>query len=117
MLGLGLIGLFAVTQTGIALLAITRFDASFKQIADTKEALNRANIMSSTEETTDINPLRQSLEAELAKADVSDTELRAHVISLTSSRTFRPHIRRAHKSALDVFQATPLPTGSRYFPR
>jgi uncharacterized protein involved in exopolysaccharide biosynthesis len=54
-----------------------------KQIADTKEALHRANIMSSTEETTDINPLRQSLEAELAKADVSDTELRAHVISLT----------------------------------
>ena len=54
-----------------------------KQIADTKEALNRANIMSSTEETTDINPLRQSLEAELAKADVSDTELRAHVSSLT----------------------------------
>jgi len=54
-----------------------------KQIADTKEALNRANIMSSTEETTDINPLRQSLEAELAKADVSDTELRAHVASLT----------------------------------
>jgi len=54
-----------------------------KQIADTKEALNRANIMSSTEETTDVNPLRQSLEAELAKADVSGTELRAHIISLT----------------------------------
>jgi hypothetical protein len=30
MLGLGLVGLFAVTQTGIALLAIRRFDASFK---------------------------------------------------------------------------------------
>jgi len=35
MTGLGLIGLFAVTQTCVAILAITRFDASFKQIADT----------------------------------------------------------------------------------
>ncbi len=53
-----------------------------RQIADTKDALNRANSLSSTEETTDVNPLRQSLEAELAKAVVSDTELRVHVASL-----------------------------------
>jgi uncharacterized protein involved in exopolysaccharide biosynthesis len=31
-----------------------------------------------------VNPLRQSLEAELAKAEVSDTELRVHVASLTT---------------------------------
>jgi len=55
-----------------------------KQIADTKNALDRANTLSSTEETTDVNPLRQSLEAELAKAEVSDSELRVHLASLTT---------------------------------
>lgn len=55
-----------------------------KQIADTKNALDRANDMSSTEETTDVNPLRQSLEAEFAKAEVSETELRVHLASLTA---------------------------------
>src|SRR5258706_5455227 len=54
-----------------------------KQIADTKGALERANRLSSTEETTDVNPLRQSIEAELAKAEVSATEYRAHIASLT----------------------------------
>ena len=53
-----------------------------KQIADTRAALERTNTQSSTEETTDVNPLRQSLEAELAKAAVADTEARAHAASL-----------------------------------
>ncbi len=53
-----------------------------KQIADTKAALSRADTMSSTEETTDVNPLRQSLEAELAKAEVADAEYRSRAASL-----------------------------------
>jgi uncharacterized protein involved in exopolysaccharide biosynthesis len=53
-----------------------------KQIADTKSALGQADRMSSTEETTDVNPLRQSLEADLAKAEVSDTEYRSRAASL-----------------------------------
>jgi uncharacterized protein involved in exopolysaccharide biosynthesis len=53
-----------------------------KQIADTKTALSNADKMSSTEETTDVNPLRQSLEAELAKAEVADTEFRSRSASL-----------------------------------
>jgi uncharacterized protein involved in exopolysaccharide biosynthesis len=48
-----------------------------KQIADTKAALDRSNAIVSTEETTDVNPLRQSLEGELAKAEVTDRETRA----------------------------------------
>jgi uncharacterized protein involved in exopolysaccharide biosynthesis len=56
-----------------------------KQIADTKAALERANSISSTEETTDVNPLRQSLEGELAKAEVTGTETRAHIASLSSA--------------------------------
>lgn len=53
-----------------------------KQIADTKAALDRSNNLATTEETTDVNPLRQSLEAELAKAQVVDTETRTHAASL-----------------------------------
>jgi uncharacterized protein involved in exopolysaccharide biosynthesis len=53
-----------------------------KQIADTKAALGHADTMSSTEETTDVNPLRQSLEAELAKAEVADAEFRSRAAFL-----------------------------------
>jgi uncharacterized protein involved in exopolysaccharide biosynthesis len=53
-----------------------------KQIADTKAALESANRLSSTEETTDVNPLRQSIEAELAKSEVATTEQRVHLASL-----------------------------------
>lgn len=54
-----------------------------QQIADTKAALAKANSMIATEETTDVNPLRQSLEAELAKAEVADAEYRARSASLS----------------------------------
>jgi uncharacterized protein involved in exopolysaccharide biosynthesis len=54
-----------------------------RQIADTRTALGRADAMSSTEETTDVNPLRQSLEGELAKAQVADAEYRSRADSLT----------------------------------
>jgi uncharacterized protein involved in exopolysaccharide biosynthesis len=49
-----------------------------QQIADTRAALERTAAQSSKEETTDVNPLRQSLEAELAKAQVADAEARTH---------------------------------------
>jgi uncharacterized protein involved in exopolysaccharide biosynthesis len=52
------------------------------QMSDTKAALGRANQMSSAEETTDVNPLRQSLDAELAKAELNDTEYRTRAASL-----------------------------------
>ena len=54
-----------------------------QQIADTRKALAAANVQSEKEETTDVNPLRQSLEAELAKAQLAETEYRSRVASLT----------------------------------
>ncbi len=48
-----------------------------QQIADTRSALERASRLTSTEETTDVNPLRQSLTAELAQAELNANTLQA----------------------------------------
>jgi polysaccharide biosynthesis protein PslE len=48
-----------------------------KQIADTQTALKQANASISTEQTSDVNPLRQSAEAELAKARIEDAQFDA----------------------------------------
>jgi len=48
-----------------------------QQIADTKVAMEGANSLSATEEATDVNPLRSSLEAELAKNESNSSGLRA----------------------------------------
>lgn len=53
-----------------------------KQIADTKAALAATDGLVATEETTDVNPLRQSLEGDLAKATVAEAEAVAHITSL-----------------------------------
>jgi uncharacterized protein involved in exopolysaccharide biosynthesis len=53
-----------------------------QQIADTKASLQNAGRMMSTEETTDVNPIRQSLETELAKSEVAEIENRARIASL-----------------------------------
>ena len=53
-----------------------------QQIADTKAALQNADRMISTEETTDVNPIRQTLEAELAKSELAETENRVHMANL-----------------------------------
>jgi len=53
-----------------------------QQIADTRKALAAANGQNSKEETTDVNPLRQSLEADLAKAELAETEYRSRAASL-----------------------------------
>ncbi len=53
-----------------------------QEIANTKAALQNAGRMASTEETTDVNPLRQSLEAELAKTQVAEKEEQVHIANL-----------------------------------
>jgi uncharacterized protein involved in exopolysaccharide biosynthesis len=53
-----------------------------QQIADTKRAMEGANKLTATEEATDVNPLRQSLEAELARAQLNATGLHARTASL-----------------------------------
>jgi uncharacterized protein involved in exopolysaccharide biosynthesis len=48
-----------------------------QQIADTQNALKQANASISTEQTSDVNPLRQSAESDLVKARVADVEYQA----------------------------------------
>jgi uncharacterized protein involved in exopolysaccharide biosynthesis len=53
-----------------------------KQIADTSAALARARELTSVEQTTDVNPLRQGLEAQLAQAELTRAGLEARRASL-----------------------------------
>jgi uncharacterized protein involved in exopolysaccharide biosynthesis len=53
-----------------------------QQILDTKAAMDRADSLTSTEESTDVNPVRQSLEAEFAKAEMSANGLQARAAAL-----------------------------------
>jgi len=55
-----------------------------QQILDTKAAMERASKLTATEEATDVNPLRLSLEAELAKAQANSTGLRSRAWSLSN---------------------------------
>lgn len=48
-----------------------------RQIADTRQALAKAEKMTGTEEATDVNPLRQTMEGALAKSEVNASSLRA----------------------------------------
>jgi hypothetical protein len=45
-----------------------------QQITDTQAALRQANVSSSTEQTSDVNPIRQTAEAELVKARIAEAE-------------------------------------------
>lgn len=56
-----------------------------KQIADTTAALATARQLTAVEETSDVNPLRQKLEAELAEADLARTALESRRTSLVSA--------------------------------
>ncbi len=73
MMGLGLIGLFAVTQTGIAILAIARFDASFKQIADT----NLPALISASR----LSELSQTIVATAPEIALADTQMRRQAMT------------------------------------
>jgi uncharacterized protein involved in exopolysaccharide biosynthesis len=53
-----------------------------EQIKDTTAALDRAKAATMVEETTDIDPLRQSLTAELAKAELTQAGLQARCVAL-----------------------------------
>lgn len=55
-----------------------------KQIAETEAAAEEAEKQHSTEETTDVNPIRMSMETELAKARVAAAALRSKQQSIVS---------------------------------
>jgi uncharacterized protein involved in exopolysaccharide biosynthesis len=54
-----------------------------KQLSDTTAALERARAMTSVEQTTDVNPTRQTLESEAAQAALNLSGLLARKASLT----------------------------------
>ena len=56
-----------------------------QQIADTQTALDRASKISAVEQATDVNPLTQELESDLAKADADRATARAKAESLQIS--------------------------------
>src|SRR5258708_16126610 len=73
-----------------------------QQILDTKAAMDRASKLTATEEATDVNPLRQSLEGELAKAQANTTGLRARAASLARQITeYRSSLRALETSTAD----------------
>jgi signal transduction histidine kinase/FixJ family two-component response regulator len=73
LMGLALIGLFAVTQSGVAILAITRFGASFNQIAETNlPALIAASKLSE---------VSQTLVATAPEIALADTHIRRQAIA------------------------------------
>src|SRR4030095_2788691 len=54
-----------------------------QQIATTRAALQKATRETSVEQATDLNPLRQTLEAELARARVDEAGVRGRFETLT----------------------------------
>lgn len=55
-----------------------------QEIADTRAALDRASKLNSVEQVTDVNPVRQNLEAELARAELQESGLKARRSSLAA---------------------------------
>ena len=55
-----------------------------QQLADTRKALENAERMNSTEQATDVNPVRQSIETELARAETTERGLRGRTEALSA---------------------------------
>ncbi|MDQ2899664.1 MAG: hypothetical protein M3Y07_07660 [Acidobacteriota bacterium] len=73
-----------------------------RQIADTRSALERASKLTSTEETTDVNPLRQSLTAELAQAELNANTLQARSDGLSQHvAEYRRELAKLERSTAD----------------
>jgi signal transduction histidine kinase len=73
LMGLALIGIFAVTQSGIAVLAIARFGASFNQIAQT----NLPALIAASQ----LSELSQTLVATAPEIALADTQVRRQAIA------------------------------------
>src|SRR5262245_37662697 len=73
LMGLALIGIFAVTQSGVAVLAIARFAASFNQIAQT----NLPALIAASQ----LSELSQTLVATAPEIALADTQVRRQAIA------------------------------------
>ena len=73
LLGLALIGLFAIAQSGLALVAIARFGASFNQIADT----NLPSMIAAAQ----MSDLSETLVATAPEMALADTQIRRQAVA------------------------------------
>ena len=73
LMGLALIGLFAATQSGVAILAIARFGTSFNQIADT----NLPALIAASQ----LSELSQTLVATAPEIALADTQIRRQTMA------------------------------------
>jgi PAS domain S-box-containing protein len=73
LIGLALIGLFAVAQSGLAIVAIARFGTSFNQIADTS--------LPSLIAATQLSDLSQALVATAPDIVLADTQIRRQAVA------------------------------------
>jgi uncharacterized protein involved in exopolysaccharide biosynthesis len=66
-----------------------------RQISDTQKALENSEKLSSKEEATDVNPLRQTLETELARAEASAQGLSGRIETLSQqTRQYRAEVEK-----------------------
>jgi uncharacterized protein involved in exopolysaccharide biosynthesis len=71
-----------------------------QQIADTRATLERANRMSATEQASDVNPLRQSLDGDLVRARMTQKVLTARLATLNAQiKDYRFEIAKLERSA------------------
>lgn len=73
-----------------------------QQISDTRRALEAARGSMGTEDTTDLNPLRQSLEADLSRAQSTASGLRGRIAALERQ------VRECRGQLARLGQATPV---------
>jgi uncharacterized protein involved in exopolysaccharide biosynthesis len=73
-----------------------------QEIANTRGALDRAAKLSSTEQATDVNPLRQSLEGDLARAELQEAGLKARRASLAHIlATYRARLAQLETASIE----------------
>jgi uncharacterized protein involved in exopolysaccharide biosynthesis len=73
-----------------------------QEIANTRGALDRAAKLSATEQQTDVNPLRQSLEGDLTRAELQEAGLMARRTSLARSlETYRARLAQLENASIE----------------
>jgi uncharacterized protein involved in exopolysaccharide biosynthesis len=88
-----------------------------QEIANTRAALDREAKLAAIEQATDVNPLRQTLEADLARAQLQETGLRARREALASTLgSYRGHLMELESASVDydTLERAVKETGENY---
>jgi uncharacterized protein involved in exopolysaccharide biosynthesis len=73
-----------------------------QEIADTRAAMERASKLNSVEQVTDVNPVRQNLEAELARAELQQAGLQSRRTTLaTVAGGYRARLAQLENATID----------------